>query len=159
MVPFTRQVARAGRFGTKGLAITFVSDETDAKTLNDVQDRFEVNVSELPDEIDISSYSKCVSVAEWLRPLDLLQCSQSVVWPCRGICDDGSFWVLYARHIPMNRMTPLCTLCVMVGSTCWAFPSQQHSQNRFLSFWVFNRPNLVDFSDFSVLSAYPSVFK
>lgn len=52
------QVARAGRFGTKGLAITFVSDETDAKTLNDVQDRFEVNVAELPDEIDISSYSE-----------------------------------------------------------------------------------------------------
>lgn len=52
------QVARAGRFGTKGLAITFVSDESDARTLNDVQDRFEVNISELPDEIDISSYSK-----------------------------------------------------------------------------------------------------
>lgn len=52
------QVARAGRFGTKGLAITFVSDETDAKTLNDVQDRFEVNITELPDEIDISAYSK-----------------------------------------------------------------------------------------------------
>lgn len=51
-------MARAGRFGTKGLAITFVSDETDAKTLNDVQDRFEVNVGELPEEIDISSYSK-----------------------------------------------------------------------------------------------------
>lgn len=50
-------MARAGRFGTKGLAVTFVSDETDAKTLNDVQDRFEVNVAELPDEIDISSYS------------------------------------------------------------------------------------------------------
>lgn len=54
-----RQVARAGRFGTKGLAITFVSDETDARTLNDVQDRFEVNISELPEEIDISSYSEC----------------------------------------------------------------------------------------------------
>ncbi len=51
-------MARAGRFGTKGLAITFVSDESDAKTLNDVQDRFEVNVGELPEEIDISSYSK-----------------------------------------------------------------------------------------------------
>nr|XP_061805039.1 ATP-dependent RNA helicase DDX39A-like [Nerophis lumbriciformis] len=55
---YLHRVARAGRFGTKGLAITFVSDETDAKTLNDVQDRFEVNVGELPDEIDISSYSK-----------------------------------------------------------------------------------------------------
>ena len=51
-------MARAGRFGTKGLAITFVSDEPDAKILNDVQDRFEVNVSELPDKIDISAYSK-----------------------------------------------------------------------------------------------------
>ena len=58
VAPPLLQVARAGRFGTKGLAITFVSDETDAKTLNDVQDRFEVNVAELPDEIDISSYSK-----------------------------------------------------------------------------------------------------
>jgi len=53
---YLHRVARAGRFGTKGLAVTFVSDETDAKTLNDVQDRFEVNVTELPDEIDISSY-------------------------------------------------------------------------------------------------------
>lgn len=52
------QVARAGRFGTKGLAITFVSDEKDAKVLNDVQDRFEVNVGELPETLDMSSYSK-----------------------------------------------------------------------------------------------------
>lgn len=44
--------------GPKFLAITFVSDETDAKTLNEVQDRFEVSVAELPDEIDISSCSK-----------------------------------------------------------------------------------------------------
>lgn len=54
------QVARAGRFGTKGLAVTFVSDENDAKILNDVQDRFEVNVAELPEEIDISTYSECL---------------------------------------------------------------------------------------------------
>merc|ERR1712086_470855 len=47
---------RAGRFGTKGLAITFVSDETDAKVLNEVQDRFEVDITELPEEIDLSSY-------------------------------------------------------------------------------------------------------
>ncbi|EDO43394.1 predicted protein [Nematostella vectensis] len=51
---YLHRVARAGRFGTKGLAITFVSDEADAKTLNEVQDRFEVNVGELPDEIDMS---------------------------------------------------------------------------------------------------------
>merc|ERR1711923_104123 len=53
---YLHRVARAGRFGTKGLAITFVSDETDAKILNEVQDRFEVDITELPDEIDLSSY-------------------------------------------------------------------------------------------------------
>jgi len=53
---YLHRVARAGRFGTKGLAITFVSDESDAKTLNEVQERFEVDITELPDEIDLSSY-------------------------------------------------------------------------------------------------------
>jgi len=53
---YLHRVARAGRFGTKGLAITFVSDENDAKVLNEVQDRFDVNIVELPDEIEVSSY-------------------------------------------------------------------------------------------------------
>ncbi|CAG0879038.1 unnamed protein product [Darwinula stevensoni] len=53
---YLHRVARAGRFGTKGLAITFISDENEAKILNSVQDRFDVNISELPDEIDLSSY-------------------------------------------------------------------------------------------------------
>lgn len=53
---YLHRVARAGRFGTKGLAITFVSDEADVKILNTVQERFEVNITELPDEIDISTY-------------------------------------------------------------------------------------------------------
>ena len=53
---YLHRVARAGRFGTKGLAITFVSDEQDAKILNEVQDRFEVDITELPEEIDLSSY-------------------------------------------------------------------------------------------------------
>ena len=59
-------MARAGRFGTKGLSITFVADETDAKVLNSVQDRFEVNITELPDEIDVASYSKffCLNIKE-----------------------------------------------------------------------------------------------
>ncbi|XP_025074326.1 ATP-dependent RNA helicase WM6, partial [Pogonomyrmex barbatus] len=55
---YLHRVARAGRFGTKGLAITLVSDESDAKILNDVQERFDVNITELPDEIDLASYSK-----------------------------------------------------------------------------------------------------
>ena len=53
---YLHRVARAGRFGTKGLAITFVSEEEDAKVLNDVQQRFDVDIPELPDEIDMSSY-------------------------------------------------------------------------------------------------------
>ncbi|KAL7667714.1 hypothetical protein ACOME3_010482 [Neoechinorhynchus agilis] len=53
---YLHRVARAGRFGTKGLAITFVSDEGDARVLNDVQNRFEVNISELPDLIEMGSY-------------------------------------------------------------------------------------------------------
>lgn len=70
------QVARAGRFGTKGLAVTFVSDEADAKTLNEVQDRFEVNVAELPEEIDISSYSKLPHAwsVKWVAFKSLLFC-------------------------------------------------------------------------------------
>ncbi len=55
---YLHRVARAGRFGTKGLAITMVSEEADVKILNQVQERFEVNITELPDEIDISTYSK-----------------------------------------------------------------------------------------------------
>ncbi len=49
-------MARAGRFGTKGLAITFVSDDSDQATLNAVQDRFAVKITELPEEIEMSSY-------------------------------------------------------------------------------------------------------
>lgn len=76
---YLHRVARAGRFGTKvstikslkplvlcsylllfsqGLAITFISDENDSKILNSVQKRFDVNIKPLPDEIDLSSYSK-----------------------------------------------------------------------------------------------------
>lgn len=55
---YLHRVARAGRFGTKGLAITFVSDETDAKVLNSVQDRFDVSIPEMPSDIDVSTYCK-----------------------------------------------------------------------------------------------------
>jgi len=53
---YLHRVARAGRFGTKGLAVSFVSEEACAKILNDVQERFDVNITELPDEIDLSTY-------------------------------------------------------------------------------------------------------
>jgi ATP-dependent RNA helicase UAP56/SUB2 len=53
---YLHRVGRAGRFGTKGLAIMFVSGEDDNKVLEDIQSRFEVAVPELPDNIDSSSY-------------------------------------------------------------------------------------------------------
>jgi len=53
---YLHRVGRAGRFGTKGLAITFVSGDEDKTVLEDVQNRFEVKVTQLPDEIDSSSY-------------------------------------------------------------------------------------------------------
>ncbi|KAK2985435.1 hypothetical protein RJ640_021139 [Escallonia rubra] len=53
----TRIVGRAGRFGTKGLAITFVSSTSDSDVLNKVQERFEVDIKGLPDQIDTSTYS------------------------------------------------------------------------------------------------------
>ncbi len=54
---YLHRVGRAGRFGTKGLGITFVSSAEDSQVLNQVQERFEVNITELPDQIDIQSYS------------------------------------------------------------------------------------------------------
>lgn len=53
---YLHRVARAGRFGTKGLSITFVDNDSDQKILNDVQERFDVEIPVLPDEIEISSY-------------------------------------------------------------------------------------------------------
>merc|ERR1712183_1268254 len=53
---YLHRVGRAGRFGTKGLAITFASTEDDGKILEDVQSRFEVSTTQLPDTIEVSTY-------------------------------------------------------------------------------------------------------
>jgi len=53
---YLHRVGRSGRFGTKGLAITFVSSQEDSTVLEQVQSRFEVEIKELPEEIEISSY-------------------------------------------------------------------------------------------------------
>ena len=53
---YLHRVGRAGRFGTKGLAISFISSDEDSTVLADVQSRFEVAIAELPKTIDQSSY-------------------------------------------------------------------------------------------------------
>jgi ATP-dependent RNA helicase UAP56/SUB2 len=49
-------VGRAGRFGTKGLAITFIGSDEDSAVLDAVHERFEVEIKELPEQIDTSTY-------------------------------------------------------------------------------------------------------
>jgi len=53
---YLHRVGRAGRFGTKGLALSFVSTEEDEAVLKVVQDRFEVNIDAMPKQIDTTSY-------------------------------------------------------------------------------------------------------
>ncbi|CAJ0751773.1 8441_t:CDS:2, partial [Entrophospora sp. SA101] len=53
---YLHRVGRAGRFGTKGIAITFVADQDDADILFKVQERFEVNITEMPAEVEVNDY-------------------------------------------------------------------------------------------------------
>jgi len=57
---YLHRVGRAGRFGTKGLAISFITTEADEKLLEDVRNKFVVPLPELPDEIDKTSYMSSV---------------------------------------------------------------------------------------------------
>eukprot|EP00745_Piridium_sociabile_P029740 TRINITY_DN49119_c1_g2_i2.p1 TRINITY_DN49119_c1_g2~~TRINITY_DN49119_c1_g2_i2.p1 ORF type:complete len:214 (-),score=24.74 TRINITY_DN49119_c1_g2_i2:160-765(-) len=53
---YLHRVGRAGRFGTKGLAVSFTSNDEDTTMLNEIQKRFEVQIQQMPDTIDTSSY-------------------------------------------------------------------------------------------------------
>lgn len=47
---------RAGRFGTKGLAISFVTTDDDKEVLEKIRSKFVVKLPELPETIDPSTY-------------------------------------------------------------------------------------------------------
>lgn len=55
---YLHRVARAGRFGTKGLSVTFVATAEDADILQAVQERYEYEIKQLSDgdTIDQSTY-------------------------------------------------------------------------------------------------------
>merc|ERR1712046_330018 len=53
---YLHRAGRAGRFGTKGLAISFVSSDEDSEVLKKVQSRFEFNIGDMPSKIDTTSY-------------------------------------------------------------------------------------------------------
>jgi len=51
---YLHRVGRAGRFGTKGMAVSFISTEEDNKVMDDVKSRFIVKINELPETFDES---------------------------------------------------------------------------------------------------------
>merc|ERR1712137_1282279 len=53
---YLHRVGRAGRFGTKGLAISFIASPADKEVFKSVQSRFEVSITQLPAKIDTTSY-------------------------------------------------------------------------------------------------------
>ena len=54
---YLHRVGRAGRFGTKGLSISLVSNDQDESVLKEVESRFEAKVPEYPaDGVDSSTY-------------------------------------------------------------------------------------------------------
>lgn len=53
---YLHRVGRAGRFGTKGLAISFVSTDEDNNMLQEIQKRFVVEIPELPASVDATTY-------------------------------------------------------------------------------------------------------
>lgn len=58
---FIGQVGRAGMFGSKVLAITFIDTSDDSKALDKVQKRFGVNIKHFLEQIDNSNYSTTLS--------------------------------------------------------------------------------------------------
>jgi len=53
---YLHRVGRAGRFGTKGLAISFISSDEDTEVLEKVRKKFVVPIPDLPDKIDSATY-------------------------------------------------------------------------------------------------------
>jgi len=55
---YLHRVGRAGRFGTKGLAVSFIASDEDTVVLESVQARFEVKIAPMPNSIDASTYTQ-----------------------------------------------------------------------------------------------------
>ena len=56
---YVHRVGRAGRFGTKGITITFLASEEDQKVFDDLLKKYpNIKAAALPDVIDKSIYSK-----------------------------------------------------------------------------------------------------
>ena len=53
---YMHRVGRAGRFGTKGLVVSFITSKEDQEVMDEIQKRFEAKVEEMPETIDKACY-------------------------------------------------------------------------------------------------------
>jgi len=53
---YLHRVGRAGRFGTKGVTVSFVSSDADREILSKVRAKFSVDLPEMPAKIDPALY-------------------------------------------------------------------------------------------------------
>lgn len=54
---YVHRVGRAGRFGSKGITITFLASEEDQKVFNELLERYSIKAGTLPKEVDPKIYS------------------------------------------------------------------------------------------------------
>ena len=53
---YLHRVGRAGRYNTKGIAVTFVTTKEEKEVLEDIQKRFELKIDQLPTVIDENTF-------------------------------------------------------------------------------------------------------
>ena len=54
---YLHRVGRAGRYNTKGIAISMITSEEDKKVLEEIQSRFELEVEQLPSNVEECSFN------------------------------------------------------------------------------------------------------
>ena len=82
---YLHRVGRAGRFGTKGLAITFASSDEDAKVLESVQQRFEADALSLRYDGLRNAWENRVQAARRLAQARACEAAAGNVDPTQGI--------------------------------------------------------------------------
>jgi len=56
---YIHRVGRVGRWNSKGLVISFASNENDMDNLNQVQTRFKIEIKPLPENVEQKEYMYC----------------------------------------------------------------------------------------------------
>lgn len=61
---YLHRVGRAGRYNTKGIAVSFVSSEEDKKMLKDIEETYKITIAEMPKKIDENDLRKLNRISE-----------------------------------------------------------------------------------------------